>query len=129
MRSRLATRYRLAVEAPRTPRSASLERIGSRSVGAAAAPGDTLDKAVIDRVLNTRAEAKRPHCHGAPLMALARRVLPAKSRKAFAEEARRALARRGDDLTARARAAVASAIVETLGKRGTDSHAAPISPP
>jgi hypothetical protein len=49
--AKLAARYRLAVEAPRTPRSAVLERIGSHSVGAAAAPGDAVDKAVIDRFL------------------------------------------------------------------------------
>jgi len=47
--AKLAARYRLAIEAPRTPRSAGLERIGSRSVGAAAAPGDAVDKAVTDR--------------------------------------------------------------------------------
>jgi hypothetical protein len=47
--ARLAARYRLAIEAPRTPRSAGLERIGSRSVGAGVAPGDAIDKAVIDR--------------------------------------------------------------------------------
>jgi hypothetical protein len=33
--AKLAARYRLAVEAPRAPRSVGLERIGSRSVGAA----------------------------------------------------------------------------------------------
>ena len=52
--AKLAARYRLAIEAPRTPRSAVLERIGSRSVGAAAAPGDAVDKAVIDRFLTAR---------------------------------------------------------------------------
>jgi hypothetical protein len=52
--ARLAARYRLAIEAPRTPRSADLERIGSRSVGAAAAPGDAVDKAVIERFLEAR---------------------------------------------------------------------------
>ena len=52
--AKLAARYRLAIEAPRTPRSAVLERIGSRSVGAAAAPGDAVDKAVIDRFLAAR---------------------------------------------------------------------------
>jgi hypothetical protein len=53
--SKLASRYRLAIEAPRTPRSAGLERIpGSRSVGAAAAPGDAVDKAVIERFLAAR---------------------------------------------------------------------------
>jgi hypothetical protein len=52
--AKLAARYRLAVEAPRTPRSAGLERIESRSVGAAAAPGDAVDKAVIDRFLAAR---------------------------------------------------------------------------
>jgi hypothetical protein len=31
--AKLAARYRLAVEAPRIPRSVGLERIGSRSVG------------------------------------------------------------------------------------------------
>ena len=52
--AKLAARYRLAVEAPRAPRSVGLERIGSRSVGAAAAPGDAVDKAVIDRFLAAR---------------------------------------------------------------------------
>jgi hypothetical protein len=52
--AKLAARYRLAIEAPRTPRSAALERIGSRSVGAGAAPGDAVDKAVIDRFLASR---------------------------------------------------------------------------
>jgi hypothetical protein len=52
--AKLSARYRLAVESPRTPRSAVLERIGSRSVGAAAAPGDAVDKAVIDRFLAAR---------------------------------------------------------------------------
>jgi hypothetical protein len=52
--AKLAARYRLAVESPRNPRSAGLERIGSRSVGAAAAPGDAIDKAVIDRFLAAR---------------------------------------------------------------------------
>jgi hypothetical protein len=53
--AKLAARYRLAVEAPRTPRSACLERIsGSRSVGAAAAPSDAVDKAVIGRFLAAR---------------------------------------------------------------------------
>jgi hypothetical protein len=55
--AKLAARYRLAIEAPRTPRSVGLERIGSsRSVGAAAAPGDAVDKAVIDRFLGARGE-------------------------------------------------------------------------
>jgi hypothetical protein len=52
--ARLAARYRLAIEAPRKPMSASLERIGSRSAGAAAAPGDAVDKAVIDQFLTAR---------------------------------------------------------------------------
>jgi hypothetical protein len=59
--AKLAARYRLAVEAPRTPRSAGLERIPgsmspgtSRSVGAAAAPGDAVDKGVIDKLLAAR---------------------------------------------------------------------------
>ena len=52
--AKLAARYRLAIEAPRTPRSAVLERIGSRSVGAAAAPGDAVDKGMIDRFLAAR---------------------------------------------------------------------------
>jgi hypothetical protein len=52
--AKLAARYRLSIEAPRTPRSAGLERIGSRSVGAAAAPGDAIDRAVIDRFLASR---------------------------------------------------------------------------
>jgi hypothetical protein len=37
--AKLAARYRLAIESPRRPKSLALERIGSRSVGAAAAPG------------------------------------------------------------------------------------------
>jgi hypothetical protein len=53
--AKLSARYRLAIEAPRTPRTAEIERIpGSRSVGAAAAPGDAVDKAVIDRFLAAR---------------------------------------------------------------------------
>jgi hypothetical protein len=53
--AKLAARYRLAVEAPRTPKSVGLERIpGSRSVGAAAAPGDAVDRAVIDKFLAAR---------------------------------------------------------------------------
>jgi hypothetical protein len=53
--AKLAACYRLALEAPRTPRSVGLERFpGSRSVGAAAAPGDAVDKAVIDRFLAAR---------------------------------------------------------------------------
>jgi hypothetical protein len=52
--AKLSARYRLAIEAPRTPRSAVRERIGSRSVGAAAAQGDAVDKAVIDRFLAAR---------------------------------------------------------------------------
>jgi hypothetical protein len=52
--AKLAARYRLAIEAPGTPRSAVLERIGSHSVGAAAAPGDGVDKVVIDRFLAAR---------------------------------------------------------------------------
>jgi hypothetical protein len=52
--ARLAARYRLAIEAPRKPKSVGLERIGSSSVGAAAAPGDALDKAVIDRFYAAR---------------------------------------------------------------------------
>jgi hypothetical protein len=52
--ARLAARYRLAIEAPRKPMSASLERVGSSSVGAAAAPGDEVDKAVIDKFLAAR---------------------------------------------------------------------------
>jgi hypothetical protein len=53
--AKLAARYRLAVEAPRQPKSVGLERIpGSRSVGAAAAPGDAVDKAVIDKFLLAR---------------------------------------------------------------------------
>jgi hypothetical protein len=52
--NKLAARYRLAVEAPRMPKSASIERIGSSSIGAAAAPGDAVDKAVIDRFLAAR---------------------------------------------------------------------------
>jgi hypothetical protein len=45
----LAARYRLAVEAPKLPRTRALERLGSRSVGAASAPGDDVDRVVIDR--------------------------------------------------------------------------------
>ena len=52
--NKLAARYRLAVEAPRKPKSVSLERVGSSSVGATAAPGDAVDKAVIDRFLAAR---------------------------------------------------------------------------
>jgi hypothetical protein len=52
--ARLAARYRLAIEAPRKPMSAGLERIGSRSVGAAAVSGDAVDKAVIGRFLTAR---------------------------------------------------------------------------
>jgi hypothetical protein len=52
--AKLSARYRLAIEAPRNPRSAGLERIGSRSVGEAAAPGDAVDKVVIDRFLAAR---------------------------------------------------------------------------
>jgi hypothetical protein len=52
--AKLAARYRLAIEAPRTPRSAGLDRIGSRSLGAAAAPSDAVDKAVIDKFLAAR---------------------------------------------------------------------------
>jgi hypothetical protein len=53
--ARLAARYRQALEAPRQPRNAGLERIpGSRSVGAAAAPGDAVDRAVIDKFLAAR---------------------------------------------------------------------------
>ena len=50
--AKLAARYRLAIEAPKPPRSADLERVGS--VGAAASPGDAVDKAVIDRFLAAR---------------------------------------------------------------------------
>jgi hypothetical protein len=50
--AKLAARYRLAIEAPRRPKSAGLERIGS--LGAAAAPGDAVDKAVIDKFLAAR---------------------------------------------------------------------------
>jgi hypothetical protein len=52
--ARLAARYRLAIEVPRNAKSASLERIGSRSVGAAAVPDDAVDKAVIDKFLAAR---------------------------------------------------------------------------
>jgi hypothetical protein len=52
--AKLAARYRLAIEAPRRPKSVGLERIGSRSVGAAVAPGDAVDKAVVDRFLTAR---------------------------------------------------------------------------
>jgi hypothetical protein len=53
--AKLAARYRLAVESPRQPKSVGLERIpGSRSVGAAAAPGDAVDKGVIDKFLAAR---------------------------------------------------------------------------
>jgi hypothetical protein len=52
--AKLAARYRLAIEAPRNAKSAGLERVGSSSVGAAAAPGDAVDKAVIDRFLAAR---------------------------------------------------------------------------
>jgi hypothetical protein len=52
--ARLAARYRLAIESPSRPKSVGLERIGSRSVGAAAAPGDAVDKVVIDRFLTAR---------------------------------------------------------------------------
>jgi hypothetical protein len=52
--ARLAARYRLAIEAPRNAKSAGLERIGSRSVGAAAVPGDAVDKAVVDKFLTAR---------------------------------------------------------------------------
>jgi hypothetical protein len=52
--AKLAARYRLAIEAPRKPKSASLERVSSFSVGAAVAPGDAVDKAVIDRFLAAR---------------------------------------------------------------------------
>jgi hypothetical protein len=52
--NRLASRYRLAIESPRGPKSVGLERIGSSSVGAAATPGDAIDKAVIDRFLAAR---------------------------------------------------------------------------
>jgi hypothetical protein len=59
--AKLAARYRLTVEAPRQPRSVGLERISgsmgpgtSRSVGAAAAPGDAVDRAVIDKFLAAR---------------------------------------------------------------------------
>jgi hypothetical protein len=50
--AKLAARYRQSIEAPRHPRSASLERVGS--LGAAAAPGDAVDKAVIDKFLAAR---------------------------------------------------------------------------
>jgi hypothetical protein len=50
--AKLAARYRQAIEAPRSPKSASLERVGS--LGAAAAPGDAVDKAVIDKFLAAR---------------------------------------------------------------------------
>jgi hypothetical protein len=52
--ARLAARYRLAIEAPRKPMSAGLERVGSTSIGAAAAPGDAVDRAVIDKFLAAR---------------------------------------------------------------------------
>jgi hypothetical protein len=52
--ARLAARYRLAIESPRKPMSAVLERVSSRSVGAAAAPGDAVDRAVIDRFYAAR---------------------------------------------------------------------------
>jgi hypothetical protein len=52
--AKLAARYRLAIEVPRKPKSLSLERVGASSVGAAAAPGDAVDKAVIDRFLAAR---------------------------------------------------------------------------
>ena len=52
--AKLAARYRLAIESPRKPMSAGLERIGSRSVGAAAVPGDAVDKAVFDKFLAAR---------------------------------------------------------------------------
>jgi hypothetical protein len=52
--ARLAARYRLAIEAPRRPKSLALERIGSSSIGAAAVPGDAVDKAVIDKFLAAR---------------------------------------------------------------------------
>jgi hypothetical protein len=47
--NKLAARYRLAIEAPRGPRTRALERRGSRSVGAASAPGDDVDRAVVVR--------------------------------------------------------------------------------
>jgi hypothetical protein len=50
--AKLAARYRLAIESPRNPRSAGLERNGS--LGAAATPGDAVDKAVIERFLTAR---------------------------------------------------------------------------
>jgi hypothetical protein len=52
--AKLAARYRLAIESPRRPKSLALERIGSRSVGAAVAPGDAVDKAVVDKFLAAR---------------------------------------------------------------------------
>jgi hypothetical protein len=53
--AKLSARYRLAIEAPRTPRSAGIERFpGSRSVGAAAAPGDAVERGVIDKFLLAR---------------------------------------------------------------------------
>jgi hypothetical protein len=53
--ARLASRYRQAIESPRNPRSVGLERTpGSRSVGAAAAPGDAVDRGVIDKFLAAR---------------------------------------------------------------------------
>jgi hypothetical protein len=52
--TKLAARYRQAIESPRRPKSVGLERIGSRSVGAAAAPGGAVDKAVIERFLAAR---------------------------------------------------------------------------
>jgi hypothetical protein len=53
--AKLAARYRQAIESPRRPKSVGIERItGSRSVGAAAAPGDAVDKGVIDKFLAAR---------------------------------------------------------------------------
>jgi hypothetical protein len=52
--AKLAARYRLAIESPSRSKSAGLERIGSRSIGAAAAPGDAVDRAVIDKFLTAR---------------------------------------------------------------------------
>jgi hypothetical protein len=52
--NRLAARYRLAIESPRGAKSVALERVGSRSIGAGAAPGDAVDKAVIDKFLAAR---------------------------------------------------------------------------
>jgi hypothetical protein len=92
--AKLAARYRLAVEAPRIPRSAGLERIGSRSVGAAAAPGDAVDKAVIDRFLAARGvllargwSVERTVCR------VLRRAGPAARRIRGAHEAARGLER------------------------------------